>query len=72
MKALKTALVVIFLMVAFGIVGRMDKEDAQRIERNYATVYVAEDDMFWDCTTSGNFICGEPITNWPTPGAIVP
>lgn len=67
---MKTALVILLFVVALGIVGRMDMEDAKREQASYSEIYVAEDDMFWDCTTSRSYGCGEPITNWPVPDAI--
>ena len=63
---MRTALALAVFFLAFGIAGCMDKQDAERAEK------VTEDMLFWDCTSSGNFKCGEPITNYPVPGALTP
>jgi len=56
-----TLAVVTFFTLAFGIAGRMDKEDAQRADlrsdaRQWATF--EEDEPFWNCVTMGNYVCG--------------
>jgi len=57
MDKIKTAAVIAFFILAFGIVGCMDKQDALRQEQR-----IEEDSPFWDCTTSGNYKCGP---QWP-------
>jgi len=54
----KTAAVVLLFALILGIAGRMDKEDAQQSAK------VQEDELFWDCTTMGNYHCGEPFVNF--------
>jgi len=53
----KTAAIVLLFALILGIAGRMDKEDAQSAK-------VQEDELFWDCTTMGNYHCGEPFVNF--------
>jgi hypothetical protein len=59
MDRVKVALFVLLFVLLFGIAGRMDKEDAQRVERApYGHEYgVEEDTPFWNCATYGNYHC---------------
>lgn len=68
---MKTAAVVTFFVLALGIVGRMDKEDAQRAQLAPIAHVVQEDELFWDCATNGKCLYeGEPIVNLPSPDSL--
>ena len=60
MQRTKTVAVIAGFVLALGIVGRMDREDAERAERTHVApvVQVEEDSPFWQCARQGNFKCG--------------
>lgn len=53
-------ILILLFVLALGIAGRMDKEDAIRAQVTPAhTHFRCEEDMpCWDCKTMGNHICG--------------
>lgn len=58
MTKVKTALVIIGFLIIMGIVGRMDKQDAERIPTS-DIVRIEEDSPLWNCATMGNYYCGK-------------
>ena len=71
MQRTKTVAVIAGFVLALGIVGRMDREDAERAERTPVAHVTQEDELYWDCATNG--LCydgGEPIVNWPAPDSL--